>query len=114
MDPTSEKGPPLCFSWLTPLLHLGPKRRLEESDMFGVLPEDRSETLGKELQRLWDQEVRRATKESEKPKLSRVLIKCYGKSYAVAGLFHMEHSFVLYLNKLVWERSLDFDLCTTL
>ncbi|XP_008297174.1 multidrug resistance-associated protein 4-like [Stegastes partitus] len=75
----------LC--WLTPLLHLGPKRRLEESDMFGVLPEDRSETLGKELQRLWDQEVRRATKESEKPKLSRVLIKCYGKSYAVAGLF---------------------------
>uniref|UniRef100_A0A3B4ZXD9 Multidrug resistance-associated protein 4-like n=1 Tax=Stegastes partitus TaxID=144197 RepID=A0A3B4ZXD9_9TELE len=75
----------LC--WLTPLLHLGHKRRLEESDMFSLLPEDRSETLGKELQRLWDQEVRRATKESEKPKLSRVLIKCYGKSYAVAGLF---------------------------
>uniref|UniRef100_A0AAQ5ZXT7 Multidrug resistance-associated protein 4 n=1 Tax=Amphiprion ocellaris TaxID=80972 RepID=A0AAQ5ZXT7_AMPOC len=75
----------LC--WLTPLLHLGYKRRLEESDMYRVLPEDRSETLGKELQRFWDHEVKKATKELEKPKLTRVLIKCYGKSYALAGLF---------------------------
>uniref|UniRef100_A0A3Q1C9L1 Multidrug resistance-associated protein 4 n=1 Tax=Amphiprion ocellaris TaxID=80972 RepID=A0A3Q1C9L1_AMPOC len=74
-------------NWLTPLLHLGPKRRLEESDMYSVLPEDRSETLGMELQRFWDHEVKKATKELEKPKLTRVLIKCYGKSYALAGLF---------------------------
>lgn len=39
------------FSWITPLLQLGQKRRLEESDMYTVLPEDRSETLGEELQR---------------------------------------------------------------
>nr|XP_046238010.1 ATP-binding cassette sub-family C member 4-like isoform X2 [Scatophagus argus]XP_046238011.1 ATP-binding cassette sub-family C member 4-like isoform X2 [Scatophagus argus]XP_046238012.1 ATP-binding cassette sub-family C member 4-like isoform X2 [Scatophagus argus]XP_046238013.1 ATP-binding cassette sub-family C member 4-like isoform X2 [Scatophagus argus] len=75
----------LC--WLTPLLHLSQKRRLEESDMYSVLPEDRSEVLGEELQRFWDREVRKATKELRKPKLARVLIKCYGKSYAVAGLF---------------------------
>uniref|UniRef100_A0A3P8TH99 Multidrug resistance-associated protein 4 n=1 Tax=Amphiprion percula TaxID=161767 RepID=A0A3P8TH99_AMPPE len=83
-----RSSPLFCFfCWLTPLLHLGPKRRLEESDMYSVLPEDRSETLGMELQRFWDHEVKKATKELEKPKLTRVLIKCYGKSYALAGLF---------------------------
>ncbi|XP_037617803.1 multidrug resistance-associated protein 4-like isoform X1 [Sebastes umbrosus] len=75
----------LC--WLSRLLHLGHKRRLEESDMHSVLPEDKSEILGEELHRLWDGEFRKATKELRKPKLSRVLVKCYGKSYAVVGLF---------------------------
>ncbi|TNN61497.1 Multidrug resistance-associated protein 4 [Liparis tanakae] len=77
----------LGFSWLTPLLNLGHKRRLEESDMYSILPDDGSETLGEELHRFWDREVRRATKELRKPKLSRVLIKCYGRSYAAAGAF---------------------------
>ncbi|XP_035533359.1 multidrug resistance-associated protein 4-like [Morone saxatilis] len=77
----------LFLCWLNPLLHLGQKQRLEESDMYSVLPEDQSEILGEELQRFWDHEVRKATKELRKPKLTRVLIRCYGKSYAVAGLF---------------------------
>lgn len=37
--------------------------------------------------RFWDHEVKTATKELQKPKLTRVLIKCYGRSYALAGLF---------------------------
>ncbi|XP_042069382.1 ATP-binding cassette sub-family C member 4 [Haplochromis burtoni] len=75
----------LC--WLNPLLELGQKHRLEKGDMYSVLPEDRSETLGEELQRCWNEEVKKASKELRKPQLSRVLIKCYGKSYALAGLF---------------------------
>ncbi|KAL3999292.1 ATP-dependent DNA helicase PIF1 [Sarotherodon galilaeus] len=75
----------LC--WLTPLLQLGQKRRLEENDMYSILQEDQSEALGEELQRFWDREVRHATKELLKPKLTRVLIKCYGRSYAMAGIF---------------------------
>uniref|UniRef100_A0A3P8RCJ0 Multidrug resistance-associated protein 4 n=1 Tax=Astatotilapia calliptera TaxID=8154 RepID=A0A3P8RCJ0_ASTCA len=73
--------------WLNPLLQLGQKHRLEKGDMYSVLPEDRSETLGEELQRCWNEEVKKASKELWKPQLSRVLIKCYGKSYALAGLF---------------------------
>uniref|UniRef100_A0A669CZP7 Multidrug resistance-associated protein 4 n=1 Tax=Oreochromis niloticus TaxID=8128 RepID=A0A669CZP7_ORENI len=76
-----------AYYWLNPLIWLGQKHRLERSDMYSVLPEDRSETLGKELQRCWNNEVRKASKELRKPQLSRVLIKCYGKSYALAGLF---------------------------
>ncbi|XP_040034735.2 ATP-binding cassette sub-family C member 4 isoform X1 [Gasterosteus aculeatus] len=73
--------------WLTPLMYHGHKQSLEECDMFSVLPEDQSEILGEELQRIWDREVKKATKELRKPKLSRALIKCYGTSYALAGIF---------------------------
>lgn len=38
-------------SWLSPLFSTGYKRSLEEDDMFEVLPEDKSERLGQELQR---------------------------------------------------------------
>lgn len=37
--------------------------------------------------RIWDSESKKATRELKKPSLSRVLIKCYGKDYAVTGLF---------------------------
>jgi hypothetical protein len=36
--------------WLNPLFKIGHKRRLEEDDMYSVLPQDRSKHLGEELQ----------------------------------------------------------------
>ncbi|XP_056882198.1 ATP-binding cassette sub-family C member 4-like [Takifugu flavidus] len=77
----------LCLCWLNPLLNLSQKRMLEENDMYNILPEDQSETVGEELQRLWDCESKKATKELKKPSLSRVLLRCYGKAYAMTGLF---------------------------
>uniref|UniRef100_A0A8C1RBP7 Cystic fibrosis transmembrane conductance regulator n=1 Tax=Cyprinus carpio TaxID=7962 RepID=A0A8C1RBP7_CYPCA len=41
----------IFFCWLNPLFRIGSKRRLEEDDMYNVLPEDRSKRLGEELQR---------------------------------------------------------------
>lgn len=40
----------LLYSWLNPLFRLGYKRKLEADDMYKVLPEDASDTLGQELQ----------------------------------------------------------------
>ncbi|KAM4560261.1 ATP-binding cassette sub-family C member 4-like [Odontesthes bonariensis] len=77
----------IVFWWLNPLFSIGYKRRLEEDDMFEVLAEDKSASLGRDLQRYWDQEVQKATKELRKPRLSRVIIQCYWKPYAVLGLF---------------------------
>lgn len=37
--------------------------------------------------RFWDDEVRKAIKTLREPRLSSVLIKCYGRSFAAAGLF---------------------------
>uniref|UniRef100_A0A8C4HL03 Multidrug resistance-associated protein 4 n=1 Tax=Dicentrarchus labrax TaxID=13489 RepID=A0A8C4HL03_DICLA len=75
----------IFFWWLNPLFSTGYKRRLEEDDMYEVLPEDGSETVGQEL--YWDHEVQMATTELRKPRLSKAIIKCYWKSYAVLGFF---------------------------
>ncbi|XP_041822000.1 ATP-binding cassette sub-family C member 4-like isoform X1 [Chelmon rostratus] len=75
------------FWWLNPLFRTGSKRRLEEDDMFQVLPEDGSEKLGQDLNRYWDHEVQLATKELRAPRLSKAIIRCYWKPYAVLGLF---------------------------
>ncbi|KAI4581556.1 hypothetical protein MJG53_009999 [Ovis ammon polii x Ovis aries] len=76
----------LFFWWLNPLFKIGHKRKLEEDDMYSVLPEDRSQHLGEELQGYWDQEVWRAQKDARKPSLTKAIIKCYGKSYLVWGM----------------------------
>ncbi|XP_029521276.2 ATP-binding cassette sub-family C member 4-like isoform X1 [Oncorhynchus nerka] len=75
------------FCWVTPLFSIGNKRRLEEDDMYQVLPDDASQVLGEELQRHWDKEVRMAAKELRMPKLTKAIVKCYGKPYAVLGIF---------------------------
>ncbi|XP_033471879.1 ATP-binding cassette sub-family C member 4 [Epinephelus lanceolatus] len=77
----------IFFWWLNPLFRTGYKRRLEEDDMYEVLTEDRSENLGHDLQRYWDHEVQKATKELRKPGLTKSIIRCYWKPYAVLGIF---------------------------
>uniref|UniRef100_A0A8C2IM39 Multidrug resistance-associated protein 4 n=1 Tax=Cyprinus carpio TaxID=7962 RepID=A0A8C2IM39_CYPCA len=77
----------IFFCWLNPLFRIGSKRRLEEDDMYKVLPEDGSKRLGEELQSYWDQEVEKATKELRTPKLTKAIIRCYWRSYAVLGVF---------------------------
>ncbi|NP_596902.1 ATP-binding cassette subfamily C member 4 [Rattus norvegicus] len=77
----------LFFWWLNPLFKAGHKRRLEEDDMFSVLPEDRSKHLGEELQGYWDKEVLRAKKDARKPSLTKAIVKCYWKSYLILGIF---------------------------
>ncbi|XP_012625198.2 ATP-binding cassette sub-family C member 4 isoform X2 [Microcebus murinus] len=74
------------FWWLNPLFKIGHKRRLEEDDMYSVLPEDRSKHLGEELQGFWDKEVSRAKSSAQKPSLTKAIIKCYWKSYLILGI----------------------------
>lgn len=91
MKPNPLQDANLCsrlfFWWLNPLFKAGHKRRLEEDDMFSVLPEDRSKYLGEELQGYWDKEVLRAKKDARKPSLTKAIVKCYWKSYLILGIF---------------------------
>ncbi|KAM6893207.1 ATP-binding cassette sub-family C member 4 [Lycodopsis pacificus] len=75
------------FWWLNPLFRIGYKRKLEEDDMYEVLPEDRSERLGEELQRYWDLELQKSTKELRTPSLSKCIVQSFWKPYAVLGFF---------------------------
>uniref|UniRef100_A0AAA9TA26 Multidrug resistance-associated protein 4 n=1 Tax=Bos taurus TaxID=9913 RepID=A0AAA9TA26_BOVIN len=77
----------LFFCWLNPLFKIGYKRRLEEDDMYSVLPEDHSQHLGEELQGYWDQEVLRAEKDAREPSLMKAIFKHHWKSYLVFGIF---------------------------
>ncbi|XDB55925.1 hypothetical protein AB1E18_009387 [Capra hircus] len=97
MQPVSpeEKPNPLqdanfcsrLFSWwLNPLFKIGYQRKLKQDDLYSVLPEDRSQHLGEELQWYWDQEVLRAKKGVQEPSLIKAIVKCYWKFYFVLGL----------------------------
>ncbi|KAM7407376.1 hypothetical protein PAMA_003212 [Pampus argenteus] len=77
----------IFFCWLNPLFRIGYKRKLQEDDMYKVLPEDASDRLGEELQRYWNQEVQLAAKHLRQPKLTKVLIQCYWRSYLLIGIY---------------------------
>ncbi|XP_034041901.1 multidrug resistance-associated protein 4-like [Thalassophryne amazonica] len=75
------------FCWLNPLFRIGYKRKLNENDMYKVLPGDTSERLGEALQWYWDHEVERAAKELRTPKLTKALILCFWRSYFLIGMY---------------------------
>ncbi|KAM5180099.1 ATP-binding cassette sub-family C member 4 isoform 1-T1 [Mantella aurantiaca] len=98
MEPLHKEGKPnplqnanfcskLFFCWLNSLFLIGHKRKLEEDDMYDVLPEDSSEKLGEELQWYWDEELQKAQKEGRAPRLTKAIIRCHWKSYSVLGIF---------------------------
>ncbi|KAI4538916.1 hypothetical protein MG293_011183 [Ovis ammon polii] len=72
--------------WLNPLFKIGYERKLKQDDLYTVLPEDRSQHLGEELQGYWSQEVSRAKKDAREPSLMKAIVKCYWKFYFVLGL----------------------------
>ncbi|XP_042350397.1 ATP-binding cassette sub-family C member 4-like [Plectropomus leopardus] len=76
----------IFFCWLNPLFRIGYKRKLEEDDMYKVLPEDASDRLGEELQWYWDRELQQAVKDLRPPRLAKALIQCYWRSYALFGI----------------------------
>ncbi|OCT92610.1 hypothetical protein XELAEV_18015666mg [Xenopus laevis] len=77
----------LFFWWLNPLFILGHKQKLEEDDMYEVLPDDASKKLGEELQWYWEKELQKAQKEGCKPCLTKAIIRCHWKTFSVLGLF---------------------------
>ncbi|KAM8976173.1 ATP-binding cassette sub-family C member 4 [Pelodytes ibericus] len=77
----------LFFCWLNSLFIIGHKRKLEEDDMYKVLPEDTSERLGEELQWYWNEELKEAQKKACAPHLTKAIIRCYWKAYSILGFF---------------------------
>ncbi|XP_076603001.1 ATP-binding cassette sub-family C member 4-like [Chaetodon auriga] len=77
----------IFFCWLNPLFRIGYKRKLEEDDMYKVLPEDASDRLGEELQWYWDREVQQAAKDLRPPSLTKAIVQCYWRSYLLIGIY---------------------------
>ncbi|KAF7669999.1 hypothetical protein LDENG_00090130 [Lucifuga dentata] len=98
----------LFFWWLNPLFNTGCKRRLEEDDMFEVLPEDKSERLGQELQRYWDCEVQKCATELRTPSLSKAIIKCYWKPYTVLGIFTLVEEVIKLIQPVILGKLIQY------
>ncbi|XP_060888186.1 ATP-binding cassette sub-family C member 4-like [Labrus mixtus] len=98
----------LFFWWLNPLFRTGYKRRLEESDVFEVLTEDRSQNLGQALHRHWDNEMQKSTKEIRTPSLSKAIIKCYWKPYAVLGFFTLVEEVIKVIQPVILGKMVEY------
>ncbi|XP_043747935.1 ATP-binding cassette subfamily C member 4-like [Cervus elaphus] len=118
MQPVSPEGKPnplqdanVCsrlFSWwLNTLFKIGYKWKLKQDGMYSVLPEDRSQHLGEELQGYWDQEVLRAKKAAREPSLMKAIVKCCWKFYFILGLltFLEEAEQWLLVAEILWAES---------
>ncbi|PWA31119.1 hypothetical protein CCH79_00002728, partial [Gambusia affinis] len=82
--------------------------RLEEDDMYRVLPEDTSQRLGEELQRFWNQEVEQAVKDRRSPRLARALIHCYWKPYSLIGIYIFIEEFIKVILPVLLGKLIEF------
>ncbi|KAM3608366.1 uncharacterized protein V6R79_023940 [Siganus canaliculatus] len=98
----------IFFCWLNPLFRLGYKRKLEENDMYKVLPEDASDRLGEELKWYWDREVQQAAKDLRSPRLSRVLVQCYWKSYLLIGIYIFIQEVIKVIQPLLLGKMIEY------
>ncbi|XP_056895808.1 ATP-binding cassette sub-family C member 4-like isoform X2 [Takifugu flavidus] len=97
----------IFFCWLNPLFRLGYKRKLEEDDMYKVLPEDASARLGEELQGYWDRELQQAAKDLRSPELAKVLVQCFWRPYSLIGAYMLVEEIIriiqpVLLGQIIW------------
>ncbi|XP_052753783.1 probable multidrug resistance-associated protein lethal(2)03659 [Galleria mellonella] len=91
----------LTFGWTLETFKLGYNRDIKESDLYGPLPEHRSDVLGDALQRTWDKEVdqNRKLADGSKPSLWKVLFKVFGPELMLYGLILAAMEFLIRLQQ---------------
>ena len=74
----------LTFSWMNDILATGNKRPLENSDVYALLEEDKTQGLTNKLQETWDEELKhKPVKTGKRPRLFRALFRMFPfSSYA--------------------------------
>ncbi|XP_029980719.1 multidrug resistance-associated protein 4-like isoform X2 [Sphaeramia orbicularis] len=98
----------IFFCWLNPLFKVGYKKKLEEDDMYKVLPEDASDRLGEELQWYWNKELQQAAKGLRPPNLSKALVKCYWRSYLLIGLYIFVEEVIKIIQPLLLGKLIEY------
>ncbi|OXU16308.1 hypothetical protein TSAR_005794, partial [Trichomalopsis sarcophagae] len=76
----------LLFSWLYPLFKQGKYHELEAKDLYNVLPEDLSGSLGDRLESCWTRELAESREGKRKPKFRKAIVKYLGWSYMKYGI----------------------------
>ncbi|KAH8929537.1 hypothetical protein BT69DRAFT_1292537 [Atractiella rhizophila] len=70
----------LTFNWITPLMKLGTSKFLEETDLWALPKQDRSNALAERLRYYWEKQMLK-----KKPSLVIALCRAYGWDFLVAA-----------------------------
>ncbi|EFN85517.1 Probable multidrug resistance-associated protein lethal(2)03659 [Harpegnathos saltator] len=85
----------LTYWWTRKIFRVGYKKELEETDLYATLTQDRTSYLGEIIAKAWEAEVESCARRNEssnkkknsfKPQLIRVLVRCFGKPYLLIGI----------------------------
>lgn len=85
----------LLFGWLWKIFRIGYKRELEHSDLFSPLDSHASQIIGDKLEKQWKIETNNCKKKKGKPKLWKVLAKCFGAKIILVGIAQFILEFIL-------------------
>ena len=81
--------------WMNDAFREGNKKELELTDLYKVLPTDRSEALGDKLTRAWKKQLEKCEKQNGnldstskvEPSLGKAILTQFLSSYMLFGLF---------------------------
>ncbi|XP_021915794.1 multidrug resistance-associated protein 4-like isoform X2 [Zootermopsis nevadensis] len=76
----------LFFLWTRSIFSKGYKKDLEESDLYTILEEDRTDFLGGKLEATWNNELKISEKKKRRPSLQWAVFKTFWKQYVVCFL----------------------------
>ncbi|CAG9814462.1 unnamed protein product [Phaedon cochleariae] len=98
----------LIFGWMTSLVSKAVTKGLDIIDLYKVLDEDRSKTLGDRLQEKWEKELARSTKKNVKPSLLRAISNTFLPEYMWWGvLFFLQYAVIKSLQPVVLSYTID-------
>src|SRR5689334_2691569 len=73
------------FLWMLPVFQTGWKKDLDLSDLPMCCESDEPEFVTKNLENVWNQELKNCREKGKEPSLSRVIIKSFWKKYLLAN-----------------------------
>jgi ATP-binding cassette, subfamily C (CFTR/MRP), member 1 len=93
----------LTFSWMTPMMKLGRRVFLKESDLWGLRNVDRTSTCASKFDFEWTRQQLKPT-----PSLTLAILRAYGATYMVGGLFKVCSDMLMFLQPQLLRKLLNF------
>ena len=88
---------------MTPLMKYGHKVYLTESDLWGLRTVDRSSTASSTFAHEWEKQLQKKS-----PSVTWAILRAYGKTYAVAGVFKACHDVLAFVQPQLLRKLLSF------
>jgi hypothetical protein len=100
----------LTFWWLNPMIALGNKQVLEETDMYELREDMESAKLSQQFHAEWEKQKQQATEAGDINQASvlKTLSKLHGKLFWAAGMAQLASSLLNFAQPLLLEQLLNF------